>query len=226
MLRSKGFRHVALMAFLVAALALAGCKSNPADAGQPNAADADKSGGVLSRLLETTKPMTVPAGTAISVVLDQTLASNQSRSGDEFDASVAAPVVIDGKMVIPKGARVRGRVIEARESGRLAHVAHLRLALRSVEVGGKTYELETSAISRTGSNHNKRNLELIGGGAGLGAIIGGVAGGGKGAAIGAVAGAGAGTATAAATGKKEIVIPAETHLNFKLTQPVTIQVKS
>jgi hypothetical protein len=108
----------------------------------------------------------------------------------------------------------------------LSHVAQLRLALRSVEVGGKTYEIETSAVSRIGANHNKRNLELIGGGTGVGALIGGIAGGGKGALIGAAAGAGAGTATAAVTGKKEIVIPAETPLRFKLVQPVTFLVKS
>jgi hypothetical protein len=161
----------------------------------------------------------------INVTLDQSVSSDKNRSGDEFDASVSSPVVMDGKTVIPKGARVHGRVVEARESGRLAHVAHLRLALRSVEVSGKSYDLETSAVIRTGGSHNKRNVEMIGGGAGLGALIGGVAGGGKGALIGAAAGAGAGTATAAATGKKEITIPAETPLTFKLAQPVTIQVK-
>jgi hypothetical protein len=223
---SKVRGSMALSAFLAATLAMTGCKSNPTDAAQPASNDSSKSGGILTKLFETTKAITVPAGTAINVVLDQSLASNQSRSGDEFEASVSAPVVIDGKTVIPKGARVHGRVVEARESGRLSHVAQLRLALRSVEVGGKTYEIETSAVSRIGANHNKRNLELIGGGTGVGALIGGIAGGGKGALIGAAAGAGAGTATAAVTGKKEIVIPAETPLRFKLVQPVTFLVKS
>ena len=223
---SKVRASMALSAFLAATLAVTGCKSNSTDAAQPASNDPGKSGGILTKLFETTKPITVPAGTAINVVLDQSLASNQSRSGDEFEASVAAPVVIDGKTVFPKGARVHGRVVEARESGRLSHVAQLRLALRSVEVGGKTYELATSSVSRTGGNHNKRNLELIGGGTGAGALIGGIAGGGKGALIGAAVGAGAGTATAAATGKKDIVIPAETPLRFKLMQPVTVQVRS
>jgi carbonic anhydrase/acetyltransferase-like protein (isoleucine patch superfamily) len=153
------------------------------------------------------------------------LASNQSRNGDEFEASLSAPVVVAGKAVIPKGARVHGRVIEVQESGRLHHVAQLRLALRSLEVGAKSYPIQTNSITRTGANHNKRNVELIGGGAGVGALIGGIAGGGKGALIGGAAGAGAGTATAAATGKKDIIIPAETHLSFRLTQPVTIEVK-
>ena len=225
MFKGKVGSSIRLAVFLAAALALAGCSSSRPDGTQASSKEPEKSAGIFGKLLETTRPVTVPAGTVIQVTLDQSLASDKNRNGDEFEASISSPVVIDGKTVIPKGARVRGRVIEARESGRLAHVAHLRLALRSVEVCGKSYEIQTSAVSRTGGNHNKRNLELIGGGTGLGALIGGVAGGGKGALIGAAAGAGAGTATAAATGKKEITIPAETPLMFKLAQPVSIPAK-
>lgn len=225
MLRSKRLSLTGLATFLGLALALTGCSSSKPEGAQASSNEPGKPIGVLSKLLDTTKPITVPEGTAMHVTLDQSLASDKNRSGDEFEASVSSPVVMDGKTVIPKGARVRGRVIEARESGRLQHVAHLRLALRAVEVGGKSYDIETSSVSRTGGSHKKRNLELIGGGSALGALIGGVAGGGKGALIGAAAGAGAGTATAAATGKKEITIPAETPLAFKLTQPVTIHAK-
>ena len=64
---------------------------------------------------------------------------------------------------------------------------------------------------------------MIGGGAGGGALIGGLAGGGKGALIGAVLGGGAGTAGAAYTGEKEIVLPAESMLSFKLTEPLIIK---
>lgn len=216
---------IGLAMFLAVALVFAGCSSNKPDIAQAGSNEPEKSTGVLSKLFESTKPITLAQGTMIHVTLDQTLASDQSGSGAEFEASVSQPVVVDGKTVIPKGARARGRVVEARESGRLKGRAYLRLGLRSVEVGGKTYDLETSAISRAGGSHRDRNLALIGGGAGLGAVIGGVAGGGKGAAIGAATGAGAGTATAAITGKKDIRIPAETPLSFKLTQPVTIQVK-
>jgi len=216
---------IVLAPFLAVVLTFSGCSSNAPQAGEASANETDKSGGVLSKLLETTKPVTVPEGTVINVTLDQSLASNQNHSGDEFEASVSSPVIVGGKTVIPKGAHVRGRVIEASESGRLHHVARLRLALRSVEVGGKSYEIETTSITRTGSSHKKRNIELIGGGAGVGALIGGIAGGGKGALIGSAAGAGAGTATAAITGKKDITISAETPLSFKLTQPFTMQAK-
>ncbi len=225
MLKSRGIRVFGLTAFLAAALTLAGCSASSPSAEQASGKDAEKPGGVLSSLLETSKPVNVPEGTAIHVVLDQTLASNRNHAGDDFEASVSQPVVVAGKTVIPKGARVHGRVVEAEESGRLSHVASLHLALRSVEVGGKSYAIETNAIGRRGSNHNKRNAGFIGGGAAAGALIGGIAGHGKGALIGAAAGAGAGTAAAAATGKKDIAIPAETPLTFKLAQPVTITVK-
>ncbi|MGZ4814114.1 MAG: hypothetical protein ACXVZV_01805, partial [Terriglobales bacterium] len=81
--------------------------------------------------------------------------------------------------------------------------------------------IETSTLFAKGANHNKRNAALIGGGAGAGALIGGLAGGGKGALIGGVVGAGAGTGGAYATGKKDVAFGAERRLTFRLTQPLT-----
>jgi len=168
----------------------------------------------------------LPADTVLHVTVDQTLSSAENHNGDGFDASISQPVVVDGKTVLSRGAQVRGRVMEASPSGRLNHPGELRLALRSVEVEGKTYELRTSSVDRQGESHEKRNVELIGGGAGVGALIGAIAGHGTGAAIGAAAGAGAGTAGATATGKKDVTVPAETRLSFRLTGPVTISVKN
>jgi len=205
---------------------MVGCSSSQNDTHQAGAQqDAEKSRGLLSGLMESSTPVTLPVGTSFQVTLDQTLASNRNRPGDDFEASLAQPVVFEGKTVIPKGARVRGIVVDAMESGRLKGVARLQIELRQVEVRSKSYDVETTSITRRGSNHNKRNLGFIGGGTAGGALIGAIAGGGKGAAIGAAVGAGAGTAGAAATGKKDILIPAETSLSFKLTQPVTIQIK-
>jgi hypothetical protein len=97
------------------------------------------------------------------------------------------------------------------------------ITLDSFQQAGSEHRVTTSLdVVRSGS-HKKRNIELIGGGAGLGALIGGIAGGGKGVAIGAGAGAGAGTAGAYATGKKHVVIPAETVLSFTVKAPVSLQ---
>lgn len=213
-----------LTGILVLALTFAGCSKGSEEAPSTSTADAQKSQGVLGKLTSSSKSITVPEGSELTVTLDQGITSQQ-KSGEAFEASLAAPVTVGGETAIPKGARAIGRIVEAKESGRLKGVAELRLELASVEVDGKSYDLRTTGITRTGGSHTKRNATLIGGGAGAGALIGGLAGGKKGALIGGLAGAGAGTAGAAATGKKEIAIPAETALSFKLTQPVTVQVK-
>ena len=171
------------------------------------------------------EPMVVPESTAIHVTLDQALASNQSRPGDHFEATVSEPVIIDGKTVIPQGASAEGLVVDARPSGRLMGRAHLQLALESVAVGGENYGVRTSSKWRSGGDHKKRNWAWIGGGAGGGALIGALAGGGKGALIGGPIGAGAGTTVALLTGKKDIHLRPETLLTFKLSEPVTIPVK-
>lgn len=165
----------------------------------------------------------VPAGTDLRIVLDQTISSQSAQAGDAFDASLIEPVVVRGQTVIPRDARVKGHVTHARASGRLSGVAEIALTLDSVQIGGRSYDIQTSTISRRGSSHKKRDLIAIGGGSALGAIIGGIAGGGKGAAIGAAAGAGAGTAGAAATGKKNIALPAEDRLTFRLEAPLAVR---
>jgi len=169
---------------------------------------------------------TVPEGGIIEVTLDQALASKQNRPGDTFEATVAQPVEVDDKVVIPEGTPVQGRVVYARRSGRLSGVAQLRLTLDSLQMDRTSYELHTNTVGRHGGNHKKRNIALIGGGGGGGALIGAIAAGGKGALIGGPIGAGAGITVAALTGKKDFVLPAETRLSFRLQQPVTLPVKS
>lgn len=212
----------------VLALITAGCSSSLGsnNEGANNAGGGDTSKGPLARMLERSVPITVPAGTPIAVTLDQAISSGQQRAGDTFDATVAAPVEVNGKTVIPKGARAKGRVVDAQGSGRLKTVARLEVALESVEAGGKSVPVETASLNFSGSNHNKRNAVLIGGGTGVGALIGGLAGGGKGALIGGAVGAGAGTAGAAATGKKDIALAPETSLTFRLRQAITVDSKS
>jgi hypothetical protein len=170
-------------------------------------------------------PVTVPEQTAIRVTLDQGLASDQSRPGDHFQATVFEPIVIDEHTVIPQGARAEGLVVDAHPSGRLMGRARLQLALESIEVDGKPYQLRTATSQRIGGNHKKRNWAWIAGGGGGGVLIGALAAGGKGALIGGPVGAGAGTAVAFMTGKKDIHLRAESPLTFHLVQPVTIDVK-
>jgi hypothetical protein len=130
---------------------------------------------------------------------------------------------VDGKPVVPAGANASGVVADAKPLGRFKGGAVLQLKLTSISVNGADMPVETSSVNRSQAGKGKRTGVMVGGGAGLGALIGGLAGGGKGAAIGALAGAGAGGAGSAFTGNKEIVIPAESALSFKLQQPVELK---
>ncbi len=166
---------------------------------------------------------TVPAGTAITVTLDQSVSSKDARVGQKVDGSVAQSVVAGGNTVVPKGSRVALSVASVQASGRLKTPAKLYLKVDSIEVKGKSYPVAARWWGQTGPSHNKRNIIAIGGGSAAGAVIGGIAGGGKGAAIGAAAGAGAGTAGAAITGKKDITFPAETKLRFTLKTDLVVR---
>ncbi|HZB87831.1 MAG TPA: hypothetical protein VE291_04155 [Terracidiphilus sp.] len=162
------------------------------------------------------------AGTHLRVRLDTELGSKISRSGDSFSATVADDVVENGTTVIPRGARAEGTVVDAKPLGHFKGGALLSIRLDRVHTRWGSYPVETSALDRAKKGKGKRTAGFIGGGAGLGALLGGLAGGGRGVAIGAVAGGGAGTAGAAFTGNKQIVLPAETLLTFRLEHSVHI----
>jgi len=164
----------------------------------------------------------IPAGTTLTVTLDQAISTKDNNDGDRFDASLAAPVTVNGRRVIPAGAKAVGTVVTAASAGRLKGGAQLALSLDSLRVNGEKHSIETSQFVEAGKGRGKRTVIGGGGGAALGAIVGGIAGGGKGAAIGAAAGGGAGTAGAAYTGKRDIMLPAETRLHFKLRRSLEI----
>jgi hypothetical protein len=168
-------------------------------------------------------PIVVKSGTDIRVTIDQEVSSKDSNEGDAIQASLAAPVVAEGNVVIPQGAKVSGRVTTAKSAGRFKGNAELGITLTSIEVGGKRYEIHTSTYSEASKGRGKRTAEGAAIGAGAGALIGALAGRGKGAAIGAGAGGGAGLAGAALTGNRDITVPAETKLDFRLTRALEIQ---
>ncbi len=165
----------------------------------------------------------LPAGSRIRVRLDSDLGSKISQPGDSFSATVADDVLSsDGQVIIPRGSRAEGTVIEARALGRFKGEALLAVQLDRVHTQWGSYPVRTSTIDKVEKGKGKRSALMIGGGAGLGALIGGLTGGGKGALIGGLVGGGAGTAGSAFTGNKQIVLPAETLLTFHLDRSVQI----
>lgn len=180
-----------------------------------------KTGIATAALILTSVAQTVPAGAHITVRMGQEISSGTAKVGDRFDATLVHDLAVGGKTIAKAGAPVRGKVTLAKSSGRLHAPGQISVRLTSIHAEGKTIPLATGSYHLEGKSHTKSNATKIGGGAAVGALIGGIAGGGKGAAIGAGAGGAAGTGVAAATGKEEAVIPAEKTLNFTTTAATT-----
>jgi hypothetical protein len=214
-------------------LGLTGCQktadqqsaSNDPSAASPSSSDSSQpEAGKKERTPRPeARPIAIPAGTVIAVVIDETLSSKTANSGQRFRATVESPIEVDGRIVIPRGAHATGLVKEAKPAGRFKGGSALELTLISVEAGGHDYEVQTSSPTLTHKGKGKRTAVMAGGGGAGGALIGGLAGGGKGALIGGLIGAGAGVGGAAFTGKADVVVPAESGLSFKLVQPLEIR---
>ena len=227
-----------LVLSLFCVFALVACTSKPADtasssSSQNMSAPSNSAGGNATTSPATSapapaaaapapQPVVVPAGTTLTVRLGNAVGSKISSPGDSFSATLASDIAVDGNPVIPKGASVRGTVVDAKPLGRFKGGALLELRLTSITLNGTEQKIETSAVERTQKGKGKRTAVMAGGGTALGAIVGGLAGGGKGAAIGAVVGGGAGAGGAAFTGNKEIVFPAESALSFRLKSPLEV----
>src|SRR6266404_3955042 len=129
---------------------------------------------------EPPRPIVVPAETPITVVLTSTISSKVAKPGDEFEATVAEPVIVGGRTAIPKGAHATGTVVDAKKQGTFKGEAVLAIRLTRVEIHGKGYTISTSPYGGTQKGKGKRTAVVTGGGAAVGALIGGLAGGANG----------------------------------------------
>jgi hypothetical protein len=166
--------------------------------------------------------VTIPAGTTVTVRMIDGIDSAQNHPGEEFAASVDAPVVVGDHIVIRKGADARVRLVQAKSAGRMTGRSELEVELVGLAIGGQTFAVESGSVEKAGASRGKRTAATVGGGAALGGLIGAIAGRGKGAAIGAAVGAGAGTAVQGATKGEQIQFPPETKLDFALKVPITV----
>ncbi len=169
---------------------------------------------------------TLPAGTEIQVRTNQAIDSSTATEGRTYDAVIDRDILDQaGNTVVPRGSDAQ-LVIRSVSSGGTTGSPDLVLDLQSVMVNGQRYLVNTQDLSQSnkqGIGENRRTAEMVGGGAALGTLLGAVAGGGKGAVIGALAGAAAGGTAQVLTRGKEVKVPAESQLTFRLDQPLRLE---
>lgn len=168
--------------------------------------------------------VTVPAGTRVLIRMVDSIDTTKQRVGYRFTATLETNLQVNDRVVAPRGTTVYGQLMSASSAGRMSGSSELTLQLTDIVINGTSYPLLTSDYSIRGSGEGSKTARKVVGGAGLGALIGGIAGGGKGLGIGALAGAGAGTAVAATKKGEQISIPSETLLEFRLQQPAALPV--
>ena len=154
--------------------------------------------------------------------MNQTIDVKHVASGERFTGTVAEPVVVGNTVAVPSGSTATGEILLAHRRGMFKGKSMMALTLTQLEVNGTQYRIDTSNLSRTKSGKGRRSAAFIGGGAGMGMLIGGVATGGVGLLVGGLAGGGAGALGAAFTGNRDLAIPAESVVSFRLQDGLTL----
>ena len=222
-----------LVLTLGAALAASACGTTAADADDAalNSENAQAGGAAKragTRSAAANRPVyrevTIPTGTALPLALTNAVGSDTSAVEDAVSARLTQAITIDGRDVLPAGARLNGEVTAVDGPGRVKGRAMIAFRFTSLRNGDDQYDIEAAPVSQLASATKGEDATKIGIGAGAGAIIGGILGGGGGAAKGAVIGGGAGTGVVLATKGKEIRLAPGANVSTELTAPLTIRV--
>jgi hypothetical protein len=170
--------------------------------------------------------ITIPAGTSLTIRIDQRISVKTSRADDTFTGEIVVPVLTnDNNVLVPKGSLVGGVVDVSHRRGHFKGRSLLELRLTSLTVNGTQYPVMTRDLAESKRGKGRRSAALIGGSAGLGMLVGGLASGGTGLVVGGLVGGGAGTAVAGLTGNRDIDIPAESIIHFKLADDLVVREK-
>jgi hypothetical protein len=164
------------------------------------------------------RELTLPEGRQIMVRLEDSLSSRTARREDRFEASVAIPVRMEGRAVIPAGTRVRGIVQYAERGERPARGGRLELTFDTIYLDERTRTaIRTRVVSV--QEHVDKSAEKAGIGAVLGGVVGSILGGKKGAIVGILVG---GTGAVVASKGEEVELPEGTILTLTLEKPLPI----
>ena len=228
----KTQRIIAAATLAAAGLFAASCQDTSAladrDATQSSSRSSGRSSssdgpGFIARTFSHSGEMQLPAGTAVSVRLTDSVSSDTRSSGADVAAVVANSVTVDGKVVIPAGARVNAQVIEAQPAKHFGGKALITVEARSIELPHESVALDGSATAAADSEKGE-DTAIIAGSAGGGALLGKILGGdNKDAAVGAVVAGGIGTAVASRKGH-EAVLPAGTIISARTTSDEWLEV--
>lgn len=170
MFHSRLYRKLWLAAAAASLFTVAGCSNQPATEAtdQPQSQSAPQPGkaspapakkaatpkavAVSAKVTQSPQTITVPKGTAITAIVGQTLSADKNHTGDSFAATLFTPVKIDGKIVLPQGAHVTGRVVTVKKH-------ELKVTLASVVVRGKSYDLATNSLRPSDKDQAKNNAK-------------------------------------------------------------------
>lgn len=169
------------------------------------------------------RDVTAPAGTLLPIRITERLDSQTSTDGEPFNGVVTKEIVADGAVIIPAGSAVSGRVIAAKDAGHFKGHSLLSIELTAFRRHGTLTPISTDAYTVEGKNRGANSAEKIGGGAAVGAVLGGIFGHGKGAGIGALAGGGGGAALQGFTRGQQVEIASESTIRFRLTHSLTVR---
>lgn len=167
--------------------------------------------------------VTIPAGERVSVRTIDDINSARNTAGQVFRASLDAPLISNGRVMVPAGTPASVVLESSTSAGRIKGRSELELRLSRLEYRGRSYPISTSTVQEAGKARGKQTAVRTGIGAAAGAVIGAIAGGGKGAAIGSAAGGGAGLGYNLFTHGQQVKIPPESILTFRLEAPLTIE---
>lgn len=168
----------------------------------------------------------IPSGSDLSVRTNEPIDSRNSYQGQTYSASITEDVLDTAGGVAILAGTAAQLLVRNTSTGGAVHSPELVLDLYSVTRDKKQYTVVTSDVDENngkGVGKNRRTAEFLGGGSALGAFMGGLFGGGKGAGIGALTGAGGGFVSQVFTRGKEVRVPAETTLRFRLEKPLVLQ---
>jgi hypothetical protein len=175
---------------------------------------------VIGRRLEA------PAGSELEVRTVETINSRNSGAGQTFSAIVERGLTnVSGRVIVPDGASAQLMIRQVSSDGAVGS-PEMVLDVQSITIDGRRYVASTEELTLDGGKgigRNKRTAQTVGTGAVLGTIIGAIAGGGKGAAIGVLVGAAGGVGVQVLTRGRDVQVPAETVLTFRLDKAVRLQ---